>query len=71
MPVFSVLNGIGNAGDSKYDFFSKYWITGLSTGTMESNAINTDSSIYSAVDKMGAWSTQRPCRFAHETTPQV
>lgn len=66
VPVFSVLNGIGNAGDSKFEFFKKYWIAGLSTGTMESNALKTDSSIYSAVDKMGlTWMRNNGPRAIH------
>ena len=51
--AFSVLNGIGVAGWTKATFLSKYYFIGLSTSTMESNAINTDAGIYSAVDRQG------------------
>lgn len=53
VPAFSVLNNIGNAGDSKYKFFQDYWFVGLSVKTMEANAINTDTGNSVAVDKQG------------------
>lgn len=52
--AFSVLNGIGlEASWTKATFLEKYYFIGLSTSTMESNAINTDAGIYSAVDRQG------------------
>lgn len=51
--VFSVLNGIGTKLWHKSDFLKRYYFIGLSTSTMESNAINTDAGIYSAVDRQG------------------
>ncbi len=51
--VFSVLNNIGKGFWSKAHFLQNYYYVGLSTSTMESNAINTDAGIYSAVDRQG------------------
>lgn len=51
--IFSVLNGEGKEGETKYDFFRKNAFMGLSTGTIQPHAGNSGAEMRTAIDRQG------------------